>query len=100
MASFTCTLGPIGWSYIAEILQVNQLGIATSCHWIVTGIISFLIPFMLDSEKIGGNWTFIIFGIPNFIGILFTVYIMKETEGVPANELKKLYSAVSNKAML
>jgi hypothetical protein len=100
MACFTSTVGPIGWSYIAEILQVNQLGIATSCHWVVTGIISFIIPFMLENPDIGGNWTFFAFSVPNLLGIFFTVYIMKETEGVPTQELKKLYHSESNKAIL
>lgn len=55
---------------------------------------------MLETELIGGNWTFFIFAVPNLLGIFFTVYIMKETEGVAAQDLKKLYSTFENKSML
>jgi len=54
----------------------------------------------MESETIGGKWTFVFFAVPNIIGILFTVFIMKETEGVPADQLKKLYASSSNKSML
>ena len=96
MACFTSTLGPIGWSYIAEILQINQLGIATSFHWIVTGVISVVIPYMLTYEPIGGKFTFLFFAIPTLLGILFSVFIMKETKERNPHDLKRLFATSSN----
>lgn len=66
----------------------------------MTAIISFVFPFMIESEALGGKWTFIIFAVPNILGLLFTVYLMKETSGVDVFELKRLYSDDDNSSLL
>ena len=66
----------------------------------VTTIISVVIPYMLTYEPIGGKWTFIFFAIPTLLGVLFSVFVMKETQEKTTHELKRLYGTSSTLSVI
>ncbi len=46
MASFGCTLGPVVWVYLPEIVQPNVLPYATMINWASAAAIMLLFPIL------------------------------------------------------
>jgi hypothetical protein len=62
MPIYGCTLGPLAWFYISEILQPALIPFSTTANWIGALSVIFLFPIVKDLG-LGGNpgWIFMFF---------------------------------------
>ena len=71
--------GPISYIYVADILPDIGVGIAMSVMWICYMSMAYLFP--LAKDVFGIISCFIFFVVVSFIGVIFMVFIVKETKG-------------------
>ena len=83
--------GTVIWVYISEIFPnlLRDIGqsFGSSVHWILAWIIPSLIPFLFTS--IGPGLVFSIFAGMMFLQLLFVIWVMPETKGIPLEILSK-----------
>ena len=107
------TLGPVTWSYMAEVLPARALGIAVFFHWIVNTFISVL-PFIISANdrhyhsdfsysKHYSVYFFCYSGLSMF-GYFIVMVFMMETTNLYNKGYNKLYdhmnySPMSNKSI-
>ncbi len=82
--------GTIVWVYMGELFPARARGacqgVAVGCLWIMNAIITFGFPTMI--EKLGGGWTYMVFGIINLIAIFFFVKFVPETKNHSLEQLE------------
>lgn len=83
--------GTIIWVFISEIFpnHLRAFGQSFGCttHWLLAAIIPSLVPILFT--KIGVGYIFAFFAIMMVFQLLFVIFIMPETKGVPLEELSK-----------
>ncbi len=83
--------GAVIWVFISEIfpnhLRAGGQSFGSSVHWILAAIIPSLVPMLFTS--IGAGVVFLFFAIMMVFQLLFVMFIMPETKGVPLEELSK-----------
>lgn len=83
--------GTIIWVFISEIFpnHLRAFGQSFGCttHWLLAAIIPSLVPILFT--KIGAGYIFAFFAIMMVFQLLFVIFIMPETKGVPLEELSK-----------
>lgn len=48
MINYGCTLGPVVWLYIPEVVPSNMVSLTTACNWISFSTIVTLFPITTD----------------------------------------------------
>jgi hypothetical protein len=48
MINYGCTLGPVVWLYIPEVVPSNMVSLTTACNWISFSMIVTLFPITTD----------------------------------------------------
>ena len=87
---FELSIGPICWLYLAEILPEKALSISVFVNWSVVAILGFFTGSLIDVLKPYG--TFGIFTVCLIAGLIFAIFVMKETKGLSKTALKSLYA--------
>ena len=80
--------GPVVWLYLSEICSNKATSLNTVVNWIWTLVISVTTPIMFKAIN---GWTWFIFGCTCILGFIYLFLIMKETKGLPADQVKRLY---------
>ena len=83
--------GTVIWVFISEIfpghLRAQGQSLGSSTHWVLAAAIPAAIPFLFSS--IGAAWVFVCFTLMMVLQLLFVMFMMPETKGVPLEELSK-----------
>ncbi len=91
IASHAIGQGTVIWVFISEIfpnhLRASGQAFGSSTHWVLAAFIPSLIPVLF--EKIGAGTVFFIFAFMMVLQLLFVLFMMPETKGIPLEELEK-----------
>ncbi len=83
--------GAVIWVFISEIfpnhLRAQGQSLGSSTHWVLAAAIPAMIPFLFGT--IGASAVFMIFTGMMVLQLLFVIFLMPETKGVPLEELSK-----------
>ena len=94
IASHAIGQGTVIWVFISEIFPNHLRGygqsFGSSVHWVLAAVIPSSIPFLFSS--IGPGVVFTIFAGMMVLQLLFVIFMMPETKGVPLEELSQKLS--------
>jgi MFS family permease len=92
VASFAISLGPVMWVLFSELFPNNIRGIAISFVGFINSAVSFLVQLIFPWElaRLGSTWTFLIYGIFAFIGLISIMKLLPETKGKSLEELEAI----------
>lgn len=83
--------GTVIWVFISEIfpnhLRSSGQSFGSSVHWLLAAIVPSLIPILFST--IGASMVFLIFAVAMVLQLLFVIFMMPETKGIPLEELSK-----------
>ncbi|WP_165224485.1 sugar porter family MFS transporter [Aquisphaera insulae] len=83
--------GAVIWVFISEIfpnrVRADGQALGSTTHWVMAAIIAGIFPYEL--EILGPGTTFAIYMVMMFIQLLWVLFIMPETKGVPLEEMEK-----------
>lgn len=87
---FAMSLGPIGWILVSEVFPLRIRGIAMSVCTVSNFAFNFFVvgSFPVLLHRIGGAWTFWIFGIVSIFCIIFVYFFVPETKGISLEEIE------------
>ena len=89
IASHVVGQGAVIWVFISEIFpnQVRSYGQSLGCstHWVLAAIVSASFPFF--ANKFGAGPIFLFFAIMMVLQLIWVMFKMPETKGVPLEEL-------------
>lgn len=87
---FAMSLGPIGWILVSEVFPLRIRGIAMSVCTVSNFAFNFFVvgSFPVLMHRIGGAWTFWIFGIVSILCIIFVYFFVPETKGISLEEIE------------
>ena len=92
IASFSASLGPVGWVLISEIfpnkLRSKAMSVSIVSLWLTNFLLILVFPLMLN--RLGGAVAFLIFDIMCVILLLFTIFRVPETRGKSLEELERI----------
>jgi MFS family permease len=92
IASHAIGQGAVIWVFISEIFpnQVRSYGqsLGSSTHWIMAAIITSVFPFFANNPAIGPAKIFLFFALMMVLQLLWVIFKMPETKGVPLEELE------------
>ncbi len=83
--SFNISLGPVTWTYNADILNENGIAIATFSNWISCFAVSLIFPILV--EKWNLHSLFYIYSGVCLLGYIFIFKYVLETKGILNIEL-------------
>ena len=89
VAFFEFSIGPILWLYAAEIMTESGMAAASLITWIVTIIFGLFTSKLFDALTAEGMY-FTFTGI-DVVGLLFILFLIKETKGKSKEEIQYLY---------
>ena len=87
---FAMSLGPIGWILVSEVFPLKIRGIATSICTVSNFAFNFFVvgSFPVLLHRIGGAWTFWLFGIVSILCIIFVYFFVPETKGISLEQIE------------
>ena len=87
---FAMSLGPIGWILVSEVFPLKIRGIAMSICTVSNFAFNFFVvaSFPILLHRIGGAWTFAIFGMVSIICIIFVYFFVPETKGISLEQIE------------
>lgn len=87
---FAMSLGPIGWILVSEVFPLRIRGIAMSVCTVSNFAFNFFVvgSFPVLLHRIGGAWTFWIFGIVSILCIIFVYFFVPETKGISLEQIE------------
>lgn len=87
---FAMSLGPIGWILVSEVFPLKIRGVAMSICTVSNFAFNFFVvgSFPVLLHRIGGAWTFWIFGIVSLLCIIFVYFFVPETKGISLEEIE------------
>ena len=85
---FQCGPGPIVWLYLSEICNNSATSVNTVVNWGWMCYVSITTPIIAN---VLGGWMWLMFMCTSFIGLIYLYLVMKETRGLPKEQLKTLY---------
>ncbi|KAF4563676.1 hypothetical protein EYR36_002914 [Pleurotus pulmonarius] len=93
ICSFAATMGPVSWTYPAEIFPMEVRGKAvsiTTVHWTVSFILARLMPPGLASI----TWkTYLVFGMFNFAAMIHIFFAFPETKQRTLEEVEDIFTS-------
>merc|ERR1712228_1073247 len=97
---FQAAWGIVPWFYPAELFQMNEreraLSVSTFCGFLFNLLVGMITQTLFHWSQ-GGM--FLIFGLLNVTNCLFVALCMKETKGVPLEEVPALFGPVDADGM-
>jgi SP family arabinose:H+ symporter-like MFS transporter len=95
IACFAFSLGPVTWIIINEIfptqVRVKAVSLCTLALWIAVWMVGQFFPWLLD--KVGAAFTFWAFAAFSFIHLIFSLKVVKETNGKTLEEMNEVFIA-------
>ena len=90
VACFAISLGPVMWVLFSELFPLKVRGLAISFVGFVNSAVSAGVQFAFPWElsTIGSAWTFLIYGLFAFAGLIFVIRVIPETKGKSLEELE------------
>ncbi|KAJ2932771.1 hypothetical protein H1R20_g4309, partial [Candolleomyces eurysporus] len=92
VCSFAVTMGPVSWTYPAELYSLKIRGkavsLATASNWAFNTALAFAVPPLLD--KIAWK-TYFIFGTFNFACCIHVFFMFPETVGRSLEEVEEIF---------
>lgn len=87
---FAMSLGPIGWILVSEVFPLKIRGIAMSICTVSNFAFNFFVvgSFPILLHRIGGAFTFWIFGIVSILCIIFVYFFVPETKGISLEQIE------------
>ena len=87
---FAMSLGPIGWILVSEVFPLKIRGIAMSICTVSNFAFNFFVvgSFPILLHRIGGAWTFWMFGAVSFLCIIFVYFFVPETKGISLEQIE------------
>lgn len=87
---FAMSLGPIGWILVSEVFPLKIRGVAMSICTVSNFAFNFFVvgSFPVLLHRIGGAWTFWIFGIVSLLCIIFVYFFVPEAKGISLEEIE------------
>ena len=81
---FAVSLGPVGWILISEVFPLKIRGISMSICTVSNFAFNFFVvaSFPVLLNRIGGAYTFWIFGIVSILCLVFVYFFVPETKGI------------------
>lgn len=83
--------GTVIWVFISEIFPNHLRGsgqsFGSSVHWVLAAVVPSLVPVLFSS--IGAGMVFLFFAVMMVLQLLFVIFMMPETKGVPLEELSE-----------
>ncbi len=91
IASHAFSQGAVIWVFISEIFpnRVRAAGqaLGSATHWIMAAVISWTFPIIVG--KIGAGSVFVFYASMMFLQLLWALFVMPETKGVPLEEIQR-----------
>ena len=87
---FAMSLGPIGWILVSEVFPLKIRGIAMSICTVSNFAFNFFVvgSFPVLLHRIGGAWTFWLFGIVSILCIIFVYFFVSVTKGISLEQVE------------
>lgn len=87
---FAMSLGPIGWILVSEVFPLKIRGIAMSICTVSNFAFNFFVvaSFPVLLNRIGGAWTFWMFGVVSLFCIIFVYFFIPETKGISLEQIE------------
>jgi MFS family permease len=83
MIGFGFGLGPVVWLVVPELfdqtVRSNFMAIGIGWNWFLGGVIAFVWPIMIETIHFG--WSCFFFGVFQFFGIFYSIFLMPDTSG-------------------
>lgn len=88
---FAMSLGPIGWIIVSEVFPLSIRGVSMSICVLSNFAFNFFVvaSFPILLNRIGGAWTFWIFGIISIICLFFVYFCIPETKGISLEQIEE-----------
>ncbi len=94
IASHAIGQGAVIWVFISEIFpnQVRSYGqsLGSSTHWIMAALVTSVFPMFANNPDIGPAKIFTFFACMMILQLLWVVFKMPETKGVPLEQLEAM----------
>ena len=91
IASHAFSQGSVIWVFISEIFpnRVRAAGqaLGSTTHWVMAALISWTFPII--AARTGGGNAFAFYAAMMFLQLLWALFVMPETKGVPLEEIQK-----------
>jgi MFS family permease len=88
--------GAVIWVFISEIFpnQARSYGqsLGSSTHWVMAAIVSAAFPFFANHAAIGPAKIFLFFALMMVLQLLWVIFKMPETKGIPLEKLEEKLS--------
>jgi sugar porter (SP) family MFS transporter len=92
IASHAIGQGAVIWVFISEIFpnQVRSYGqsLGSSTHWIMAALVTSVFPLFANNPNIGPAKIFLFFAFMMVLQLLWVIFKMPETKGVPLEQLE------------
>ena len=93
IASHAIGQGAVIWVFISEIfpnhIRAQGQSLGSSTHWVLAALITVFMPQFLSNEALNPGYVFVFFALMMVFQLLFVLFMMPETKGVPLEELQK-----------
>ena len=90
IASHAFGQGAVIWVFISEIfpnrVRARGQALGSTTHWVMAALVSWTFPMI--AEKSGGH-AFAFYAAMMFLQLLWAIFLMPETKGVPLEEIQK-----------
>jgi sugar porter (SP) family MFS transporter len=91
IASHAFGQGAVIWVFISEIfpnrVRAEGQALGSATHWIMAALISWTFPII--AERTGGGNAFAFYAVMMFLQLLWVLFVMPETKGIPLEEIQK-----------
>jgi len=93
VCSFAITMGPVSWTYPAEIfpmrVRAKAVSLSTASNWIMNCVLAYAVPPALSSISYK---TYYIFGGFNFAAFVHVFFMFPETAGRTLEEVEDVFN--------
>ncbi|KAG8772654.1 hypothetical protein FRC16_005615 [Serendipita sp. 398] len=93
VCSFAITMGPVSWTYPAEIfpmrVRAKAVSLSTASNWIMNCVLAWAVPPALSSISFR---TYYIFGGFNFAAFVHVFFMFPETAGRTLEEVEEIFA--------
>lgn len=93
VCSFAITMGPVSWTYPAEIfpmrVRAKAVSLSTAANWVMNCVLAYAVPPALSSISYK---TYYIFGGFNFAALVHIIFMFPETAGRTLEEVEEVFS--------
>jgi len=88
---FAMSLGPVGWILVSEVFPLKIRGISMSICTVSNFAFNFFVvaSFPVLLNRIGGAYTFWMFGIVSILCLIFIYYFVPETKGISLEQIEE-----------